>query len=427
MPYPLRYRTEECGAAEIVYNLLFPEEARSRTAMTRAVPFTAAAAATGYLYQCRYALRALLERAKNDPDSALSIERYDDIAFETGGTPQELVQTKHHLGGAPDLTDGSADLWKTIRVWAEGVAAGRYPIQAAFVILTTATASAGGAAECLRPGPQRNVARALELLESACAAGTGEGLAAARAAFQALNRDQRQQLVGAIQVLDRAPTINASAEEIRQELGYPVAANRIAAFQERLEGWWFGQVILRLTGAVDRPITGVDLSRAMDDLRDSFRQDSLPIDFLHDQPQDVPHPDEDERTFVKQLHLIQVSPDSMRWAQVDYYRAYAQRSRWLKDGLVVHDHLAWFDSVLTEDWERLRARTQDSGAAGAIEPIAEGQALYRHLQDNCRAIRPNCTEPFVGRGSYQMLADQLRVGWHRDFRAMLRPPAGASA
>lgn len=396
--------------------------------MTRAAQFTAAAPATGYLYQCRYALRALLERAKNDPDCALTIERYDDIAFETGGVPQELIQTKHHLGEAPDLTDGSADLWKTIRVWAEAIAAGRCRVnQVTFVVLTTATASAGGAAESLRPGPQRNVDRAMELLEAACAAGTGDGLAAARAAFRALTGDQRQQLVAAIQVLDNAPTINASAEEIRQELGFPVPANQIAAFQERLEGWWFGQVILRLTGVVNRPITGVDLFRAMDDLRESFRQDALPIDFLHDQPQGVPHPDEDERTFVKQLRLIQASSDSMRWAQVDYYRAYAQRSRWLKDGLVVLDHLARFDSILTEDWERLRAWDQDADEAGVIEPVSQGQALYRHLQANCRAIRPNCTEPYVGRGSYQMLADQLRVGWHRDFRAMLGPPAEATA
>ncbi|WP_416208245.1 ABC-three component system protein [Halomonas sp.] len=34
-------------------------------------------------------------------------------------------------------------------------------------------------------------------------------------------------------------------------------------------------------------------------------------------------------------------------------------------------------------------------------------------------IRPSVTEPFVCRGSLHMLADELRVGWHPEFRDRL--------
>jgi hypothetical protein len=30
-------------------------------------------------------------------------------------------------------------------------------------------------------------------------------------------------------------------------------------------------------------------------------------------------------------------------------------------------------------------------------------------------IRPNVTEPFVGRGSFHMLSDEKRIGWHPEF------------
>ena len=30
-------------------------------------------------------------------------------------------------------------------------------------------------------------------------------------------------------------------------------------------------------------------------------------------------------------------------------------------------------------------------------------------------IRPLCGEPFVMKGSYQILANSLKVGWHKDF------------
>jgi len=38
----------------------------------------------GYLYQCRYALLAGLRASKSKPAMVLSIERFDDIAFEDG-------------------------------------------------------------------------------------------------------------------------------------------------------------------------------------------------------------------------------------------------------------------------------------------------------------------------------------------------------
>jgi hypothetical protein len=48
----------------------------------------------------------------------LSIERLDDVAFETAGDAVELLQTKHHINKQGDLSDASVDLWKTSRVWA---------------------------------------------------------------------------------------------------------------------------------------------------------------------------------------------------------------------------------------------------------------------------------------------------------------------
>jgi hypothetical protein len=42
----------------------------------------AAAAATGYLYQCRYALLAGLQAIPDAPELEISIEKFDDVAFE---------------------------------------------------------------------------------------------------------------------------------------------------------------------------------------------------------------------------------------------------------------------------------------------------------------------------------------------------------
>jgi hypothetical protein len=67
----------------------------------------ASASATGYLFQCRYALLAGLQAIPDSPQLAISIEKFDDVAFESSGEPTQLIQTKHHVGKAGNLTDAS--------------------------------------------------------------------------------------------------------------------------------------------------------------------------------------------------------------------------------------------------------------------------------------------------------------------------------
>jgi hypothetical protein len=88
-----------------------------------------------------------------------------------------------------------------------------------------------------------------------------------------------------------------------------------------------------------------------------------------------------------------------------------------------------YDDRLVEEWERERDRVEEN--AQDLDPedavIERGKVLYDYLQKNCRPIRPSCTEGYVGRGSYQILADIPRVGWHRDFDARLKAlPSPAS-
>ena len=69
----------------------------------------------GYLYQVRYALALLLD--DDNSNSQISIEKFDDVALIDGNVPKELVQLKHHVNKAGNLTDKSTDLWRTLKVW----------------------------------------------------------------------------------------------------------------------------------------------------------------------------------------------------------------------------------------------------------------------------------------------------------------------
>ena len=68
----------------------------------------------GYLYQVRYALALLL--ANDNSDFQISIEKFDDVAFSKNDVPKQLIQLKHHVRKQGSLTDGSTDLWRTLKV-----------------------------------------------------------------------------------------------------------------------------------------------------------------------------------------------------------------------------------------------------------------------------------------------------------------------
>ncbi len=68
---------------------------------------SAAASALGYLYQVRYALLESLRRLRNGQEFIVAIETLDDVMFEKDGEAPELLQTKHHLEKAANLTDSS--------------------------------------------------------------------------------------------------------------------------------------------------------------------------------------------------------------------------------------------------------------------------------------------------------------------------------
>ena len=134
---------------------------------------SAAQSAAGYMYQARLALLQALRYAYSDSGIEIAVEKLDDVSFEKDGTALELLQTKHHLKKAGDLTDTSVDLWKTLRVWAETSKADpSLPGRTRFALVTTAQAPIGSAASYLQPADvgNRNPAMAEDILLKAGAA-----------------------------------------------------------------------------------------------------------------------------------------------------------------------------------------------------------------------------------------------------------------
>lgn len=393
-------------------------------------PFSAADSALGYLYQVRVALLWSLRRLKLADDFLVSIETLDDVAFETtGGKPEALLQTKHHRSRVAALTDASADLWKSLRVWFEGHAAGAIPLGTSLHLLTTGAAPAGSIASHLRAGG-RDVGAALKALEATAQSSTSAANAPAYAAFLGAAATTRRALIETVVVVDGEPSITDLDADLREEVFWAVERKHSNSFLERLEGWWLRRTLKQLAspGLQDR-ILAAEIEAQMSDLRDQFKQDSLPIDddLLNFDLDEATHAAHATSTFVRQLELVAAGKKRIAAAVRDYYRAFEQRSRWLRNDLLLVGDLSRYERRLFEEWELVfEAMKDDLGAEAADE--AKRKAALLVLQWAERAaipIRPSVTEPFVVRGSLHMLADEVRLGWHPDFRDRLAFILGA--
>lgn len=388
-------------------------------------PFSAADSALGYLYQVRVALLWALRRLKIDNDFMISLETLDDVAFETrGGTPDELLQTKHHRNREANLTDASEDLWKSLRVWFEGYAARTIPAGTALHLLTTSNAPTGSIAYYLRTGLGRDVSAAMRSLAATAQSSKSVSNAPAYFAFLNTSVKERRALIENITIIDGAPTISSLDADLKTEVFWAVDRKFHDTFLERLEGWWLRRTLKQLVSAslTDR-ILAFEIDAHMSDLREQFKQDSLPID------DDLLTFDLDEATqtahaaskFVYQLEIIAAGKRRIAAAVKDYYRAFEQRSRWLRDDLVLVGDLTQYERRLVEEWELIFFSVQDELGKDAAEEEQQKAArqVLRWAESTSIPIRAGVTEPFITRGSLHMMADEVRLGWHPQFQERL--------
>ena len=387
--------------------------------------FSAADSIVGYLYQVRTALLWSLRKLPSGMDFLVSLETLDDVTFDSkDGTPQELLQTKHHCTREATVTDASTDLWKSLRIWLEAHADGKIGAGTALYLLTTARAPDGSAAAYLRLNG-RSVDAALRALESTAQTSRNRSNEAAYDRFLKTPAPARKAIINEVVVLDSAPVIEDLDQALRAVVFAAAERKHLDAFLQRLEGWWIRRILRQIVTPGDRVLAD-ELESQMTDLREQFKQDALPIDedVLNYTLDDATQETHSRSIFVRQVELTKAARKRVLAAVRDYYRAFEQRSRWIREDLVLVGEVSKFEKKLVEEWELAFAAMEDKCGKDAAEETKE--RLARELLEWAEQtapvrlpIRPRVTEPFVTRGSLHMLADKVRVGWHPDFRARL--------
>lgn len=409
-------------SSQMLVNILH-ERLKYGGKMTR---FDASASALGFQHQIRWALYELLMDAKRTGNRTqrMTLEIYDDVAItDADGRPQKAIQLKQHRGAVP-LTDASVDLWKTLRVWLEtpSLADEHGPT---LYLVTTAPIQDGSAAWFLQDD-QRDVARALTILDSKAADLSALATKAGKEAWAAARTLTRTELLMRIRVIGQSPRIDDVDALLDVEFAATVRSHHLSDFRDRLWGWWDSrciQMLLNNSNAATA-VSAEELYARIQLIRDDFVQDVLPID-LHLSFRDNELDAERGTVFAKQLEWVGLSDSNLTRTITDYLRAYAHTTKWVQDGDLFDDDLQQYEKNLKTEWSNhfddMLEDLESEGTLDANGRSAQGRELFRKLRDAVQVtVRPGFTDLFHARGTRCKIANDGEYGWHPDFRSKVQ-------
>lgn len=378
----------------------------------------------GYIYQLRYALYLLLEN--DDDESCISIEKFDDIAFtKESGLDNTFIQLKHHTKNYGNLTNSSVDIWRTLNAWINEINKDiRLLKTTKFLIITTAEAPVSSASSLLTSNiANRDTESAFEILREVAQGSTNKSHEGYYKNFIDNIPNISRQLVNNIYVIDKSSNITDTSEEIKKLLRFSCKPEHLLSVYERLEGWWINKAIDALASPVPIYVNTRQITSVVVDIGQEYSSDNLPIDIGDINIDSLSHFSYEGQLFYEQLKLINTSDVKLKIVLRDYYRAFKQRSNWVRNDLIYINELDKYESRLVDEWEHSYADMLDemnnSESASDDIQMRYGRLLLKEIENKDIRIRARCSEPFIMRGSYHILSNELKVGWHADFKKRL--------
>ncbi|MBO2007590.1 ABC-three component system protein [Hymenobacter negativus] len=384
----------------------------------------------GYMYQAHFALYTLLQ--ETDEEATVIIEGLDDIELKnTQG--KKLQQLKSHIKKGAKLTDKSSDLWKTLRIWSTALKQKKWkPATTKLTLITTATAATGSIASLLRNDDKRDPDKALEKLLEVAANIKNEELGDALAAFNGLTTRQKNQLVRAIVLVDRAPAIDKLEQHIIDMLKLGRLTDKVQFISQSLLGWWEGKVVKQLLLNSEKSvephvayaIKWIDVNNMLYEISSQYQRDNLPTQFRSEEPSEEFYDAQKGRMFVRQLQCLDVDPNQVRISIRKLYRAFNQRTIWAKEDLLVDGELLNYDRTLQEKWDEYRTKLKRKKRffekMHKESKCAEfGRDVLDWAEESNFPIRDTilAKDDYVTHGSYHLLADKKlpEVHWHPNF------------
>ncbi|POR52565.1 ABC-three component system protein [Bosea psychrotolerans] len=392
---------------------------------------TAEDAALGFYYQTYFAFLTLLQQTGDD--AGVGIERLDDVELKVDGHLL-LYQLKHSIKAVPPpITMKSRALWRTLKVWIDAL----IHVELAQTTMHLVVVGPLGAASPLNAlldldADRDDLAASLiaeaQLVHDARAAAKSAGTklphddrADGCAAFLDLEPAVRSNLLRRILIKPDSPPIDQVEVLAAQHLTL-IAPEQRADVVKRLLGWWDTEVVHALCGKRDPIVTRAELQAQITSVIADLESSTLQADFELLLPPGDYQPD---GMVARQIKLVAGGNSDLSKAIREEWRAREQRAKWLNDNSAMGTVVSQYDQVLEEAWSDKHGQmVEDCSEVEDTVKRERGLEMLRWTHDEAPAkVRPiaeKWSAPYYVRGSYQVLAIDLRVGWHPEYVDLLK-------
>ncbi len=121
-----------------------------------------------------------------------------------------------------------------------------------------------------------------------------------------------------------------------------------------------------------------------------------------------------DRTYVRQLQMVQCDDDDVVRAVHDYLRSATHRTNWSEGGDVIESSFDELESSLDRAWKSQKSVIDIEQRT--LADADRGRLLYAKCQQLKIPLQGMDVPEFFVPGSFHTMADSLRVGWHPRFR-----------
>lgn len=379
----------------------------------------------GYRFEPFYALLVLWNETEGDLDKVL-IEADDDIVLTTKGATK-LYQLKHSTERPSSLNINNDEFWKTIRIWSLYASSNQHEL---YFVINDTVPEDNLLIKLVKGEDQRQdvvklmtdeALRVIDAREKAIVAKEKNLPYKKRIkgcqSFIDLTPEERLTLVEKITIRHNNFNIFQVYNEILKKLESMVVSKVRPKIALRLMEWWD---VHSLNPRVS--ITKAELLLQLHSFLAQFQDNNLPDDYSKQTPINIE--EELGGCMEKQIDLVDGGFSRKKRAALARWRARNQRERWISEDILSAFELEEYDKTLHEAWSNRHGPMKDDLLIKPEElcrqkglELLDWADLDSHLHIN--PIRSEWRQHFLIHGSFQQMAEELRVGWHPNYKELL--------
>jgi len=356
-------------------------------------------------------------------DISVYVEHYDDISIGNDNE-HELFQIKQS-NSPKNITDNSIEFWKTLGNWSHDLRKGKVILEKSkFVIITMNNAKTDSIMYFLKPEIHKYLEAKQRIEEIGKSSGNDDIKNKYYPEFTKLDPVEQIELIKKISVLDNAPSLTKIKEDIKFIIKGDTDDDFVVEYYTHLYGWWKNKIMEILDSREPIPITWSEIRQVRKKLSDRYRKEVFLTSVTKDETDKI-IPTLSEKTFVKQLRVIDKNPRAIEDAKSDYAQARRQHLVWIEenpstDGMIekykkklIHNYTTKFNSDLDKIPNTITTKLDN-------ELLKKwGQDMYDWAMFNTNWNIHADVDEFVKRGTLHELADIPEIGWHPKYEEEL--------